>query len=367
MKLWHIAALLVLGLAVGAVFPYRLTAIFGQATLYVFLPALIFEAAWNLDFHVMRRCWKPIALLAVPGVLITATVIAVCVHFIGTFAWSAALLLGAILSATDPIAVVAVFRRVPVPKQLATIVESESLLNDAVAVVVYRAIIAAILLSGGMGAVVHAAWQAVLGVAIGIVLGLVLAYLAAFALREAFSAPVQAVASFAGAYGVYILADRFNWSGIFAVLTFGIALREFERHRISVTASKGVETIWEIAALGANVVLFFLVGAALDFHRLTHTLAAVAITLAAVFLARALLAYGLLRFAGEPIDPAWRSVVRMAGIRGALSLALALATPAAIAQRSLIIDATMGVVIVTILVGTLTVSPRLERLDLKPD
>lgn len=366
MKLWHIAALLVVGLAVGVAFPYRLTQIFGQATLYVFLPALIFEAAWNLDFHIMRRSWKPIVLLAVPGVALTAAVIAACVHFIGTFAWGAALLLGAILSATDPIAVVAVFRRLAVPKQLATIVESESLLNDAVAVVVYRAIIAAILLAGGAGAIAHAAWQAVLGVAAGIALGLTLAYLAAFVLREAFSAPVQAIASFAGAYGGYVLADHFNWSGIFTVLTFGIALRELERHRISVTAAQGVENLWELAALAANLALFFLIGAALDFRRLTHTLAAVGITLLAVFLARALLANGLLRLSGNPIDPAWRSVVRMAGIRGALSLALALATPAAIPQRSLVIDATMGVVIVTILVGTLTLRVRLERLELGP-
>lgn len=366
MKLWHMAALLVAGLVVGVAFPYRLTEIFGQATLYVFLPALIFEAAWNLDFHLMRRAWKPIVLLVVPGVALTAAVIAVCVHFIGSFAWDAALVLGAILSATDPIAVVAVFRRLPVPRELATIVESESLLNDAVAVVLYRGIVAAIMISGA-SSIVHAAWQAVLGVALGIVIGLALAYAAAFALRERIGAPIQAVMTFAGAYGGYILADHFNWSGIFTVLTFGIALRELERHRISVTAAEGVENIWELAAVAANVLLFFLIGAALDFRRLTHMLPALGITLLAVLAARALLSYGLLAFLRERIQPAWRSVVRMAGIRGALSLALALATPAAVAQRSLVIDATLGVVVVTVLVGTLTLRRRLEALNLEPD
>ena len=364
MRLWHIAALLVVGLLVGAVFPYRLTAIFGQATLYVFLPALIFEAAWNLDLRVMRRAWKAIVLLAVPGVALTAAVISVCVHYVGTFGWSAALVLGAILSATDPIAVVAVFRRLEVPKELATIVESESLLNDAVAVVLYRAILAAIVVSAGSGAMFQAAWQAVAGVAAGIALGVAIAYVAAFALRDYIAAPVQAVATFAGAYGVYILADRLNWSGIFAVLAFGIALHEFERHRISVTAAQGVEDIWEIAALVANVVLFFLIGAALDPRRLVHTLPAAGFTLLAVFVARALLANGLLALARQRVHSAWRSVVRMAGIRGALSLALALATPAALHQRSLVIDATLGVVIVTLLVGSLTLNRRLERMDL---
>lgn len=364
-KLWHIAALLIAGLAVGAIFPYRLTQIFGEATLYVFLPALIFEAAWNLDLHLMRQAWKPIVLLAVPGVAVTAAVIAVCVHFIGTFAWGAALTLGAILSATDPIAVVAVFRRLQVPRELAVIVESESLLNDAVAVVVYRAVIASLLLSGTGGEIWHATWQALLGVAAGIALGVAIAYVAAFAMRKQVAGPVQAIASFAGAYGGYVLADRLNWSGIFAVLAFGIALREFERHRISVTAAEGVENIWEFAALVANVALFFLIGAALDFRRLTHTLPAVGVTLAAVFVARALLANGLLRLVPKRVHPVWRSVVRMAGIRGALSLALALATPQEIGQRSLLIDATMGVVIVTILIGSLTLGRRLERLDLE--
>jgi CPA1 family monovalent cation:H+ antiporter len=354
MKLWHIGTLLVVGISVGVAFPDRLTGVFGQATLYVFLPALIFEAAWHLDFHLMRRAYVPIALLAVPGVVLTAGVIAICVHFAGGFTWSAALVLGAILSATDPVAVVAVFRRLHVPRELATIVESESLLNDAVAVVLYRAIVTS--------AIAFAAVHAVLGVLCGVAIGAALAYAGAFALRRSVAAPVQSFATFAGAYGAYFVADRFGWSGIFAVLTFGIVLRELERHRISVTAAEGVEKFWDGAALVANVALFFLIGAALDFTRLVHSLPAAGVTFGAVLLARLLLSYGLLSLARAKLKPFWRTVVGMAGIRGALSLALALATPAAIAQRGLIINATFAVVVLTILAGTLMLEPRLERL-----
>ncbi len=367
MKLWHIAALLVAGIAVGAVFPGRLTALFGQATLYAFLPALIFEGAWNLDFHLMRRAYAPIMLLAVPGVALTAVVIALCAHYVGAFNWDAALLLGAILSATDPVAVVAVFRRLPVPRELATIVESESLLNDAVAVVLYRALTAALLLSASAGGVLRATGHALLGVAIGIVIGAVLACAAALALRRHIGAAVQSAATCAGAYGAYILADHFGWSGIFAVLTFGIVVRELERHRISVASSQEVATFWDAIALIANVLLFFLIGAALDFTQLVHVLPAAAVTLGAVLLARVLLSYGLLSLARARLKPFWRTVVRMAGIRGALSLALALATPAAIAQRNLVINVTFAVVVVTILVGTLTLRQRLERLDLETE
>jgi CPA1 family monovalent cation:H+ antiporter len=363
LKLWHIAALLVAGIAVGVAFPGRLTSVFGTATLYVFLPALIFEAAWHLDFQLVRRNWKAIVLLAVPGVLLTAGIIAVCAHYAGPFTWAAALLLGAILSATDPVAVIAVFRRLPVPRTLANIVESESLLNDAIAVVIYRAILAALVLSVGASGVWTAASQAIVGVILGIAVGVVLAYVAAFAVHEVVTAPFQSAATLIGAYGGYFLADRFGWSGIFATLTFGVALRELERRRISVASAQGVETFWDGAATMANIVLFFLIGAALDL-RLLHSLPAAGVALAAVFIARSVLAYGLLRLAHDLLRPFWMTVVGMAGIRGALSLALALATPAAVPQRGVIIDATFAVVVVTILIGTLTLGRRLERMPL---
>ncbi len=365
MRVWHFAVLLAIGIAAGIALPGRLTGLFGAATLYVFLPALIFEAAWNLDAQMVRRAWKPVALLAAPGVVLTAALVAACVHYFGGFAWSAALLLGAILSATDPVAVVALFRRLPVPRALAAIVESESLFNDAVAVVVYRAIVAAVLAGSGAAQMERVVGFAVLGVIAGILIGAALAYLAAFALRDAVSAPAQSAATLIGAYGAYFLADRLGLSGIFAVIAFGIGLRELERRRMSVESASGVARFWETASIAANIVLFFLIGAALDLTRLLHALPASGVTVAAVLLARAALAYGLLSIVRSHLKPFWRTVVRMAGIRGALSLALALATPAAIPQRGLIVDATFAVVVLTILAGSLTLRRRIARLPLE--
>lgn len=363
MKLWQIAAVLIAGIGVGIALPDRLTNTFGEATLIVFLPALIFEAAWNLDFHEMRRAWKPIVLLAVPGVFVTAAIIAVCVRVAGGAAWPAAILLGAILSATDPVAVIALFRQIPVPKRLATIVQSETLLNDAIAVVLYRAVSAAVLVTAGSAGVAGAAGLAIAGVAVGIGIGFAFAFLTAIALAERVSAPVQTAATILGAYATYFIAEYFGWSGIFAVLTFGIVLRELERHRITVTAAVGVSKSWYVIAAIANVALFFLIGAALDLTRLEHTLPAAGVTVGAVLLSRVAVAYGLLAFVH--VKPAWRTVVRMAGVRGALSLALALATPARMPGRTLIVDATFAVVVVTILVGALTLRRRVGALDLE--
>jgi CPA1 family monovalent cation:H+ antiporter len=225
--------------------------------------------------------------------------------------------------------------------------------------------IAAIIFSSGAAGIWRVTWQALAGVVIGIAIGGALAYLAAFALRRHIGAPVQCVATFVAAYGGYFVADRFGWSGIFTVLTFGIALRQLERRRISVAAAESVDQFWKVAAIVANVALFFLIGAALDFRQLAHALPAAAVTIGAVLLARALLAYGLLAPVRSRLRPFWRTVVQMAGIRGALSLALALSTPTELPQRALVVNATFAVVVATILVSTLTLPWRLKRLDLE--
>ena len=364
MRLWHISALLVAGVTIGALFPGRLTGLFGQATLYVFLPALMFEGAWHLDARLMRGSWRAIALLALPGVAVTAAIVALFVHYFAGFAWVPACALGAILCATDPVAVIAIFRRLPVPRRLATIVESEALFNDAVAVVLYRAVLAASLLLPGGGGPVRAAFNALTGVAFGILLGAALAYVASFVLRKRIDTSVQCLATLVGAYGGYFLAERAGWSGIFAVVAFGIALRELERTQLPVRSAQGVESFWAGIATSANFVLFFLLGAALDFTRLAAGAPVAGITLAAVLLARIVLAYGLLHFVRSQVRRVWQTVVRMAGIRGALSLALALAMPAAAGQRGAIIDATFAVVLVTLLAGSLTLDKRIQRLDL---
>ncbi len=147
MKLWQILAVVAIGIVYGLIQPGRLAYAFGHATLYVFLPPLLFEAAWNLNFRAMRRQWIAIGVLAGPGVLLTAVIVAGALAVVRV-PFGPALLTGAILSATDPIAVVAVFRRLPVPRTLATIVECESLFNDAVAVVLYRGVLVALSVGG---------------------------------------------------------------------------------------------------------------------------------------------------------------------------------------------------------------------------
>ncbi|MEO9169576.1 MAG: cation:proton antiporter [Candidatus Baltobacteraceae bacterium] len=363
MKLRQIAIVLVVGVVVGELRPGLFADILRNATLYVFLPALIFEAAWQLDFTLMRRAWRPIALLAIPGVAITAAVIALVAHAFGGMALAAALVLGAILSATDPVAVVAIFRRLKVPALLATIVESESLLNDAVAVVLYRAILGAIVVGGASSQIGRVAIEAAVGSLVGILTGIAGAWLFSFALRKGVPAVAQALATFAAAYLVYFAAEHLRASGIFAVIALAIGMRQFESAFGSLEVVRSVDAAWTAAATLANAVLFFLVGASVEAAHLWGARTILLWVILGVVVARIAVAYGLLAFAPKMLR-SWRIVVQLAGVRGALSLALALGVPASFAARETIIDATFTVVILTILIGALTYERHINALDL---
>jgi CPA1 family monovalent cation:H+ antiporter len=273
-----------------------------------------------------------------------------------------ALLTGAILSATDPLAVVAVFRRLPVPRTLATIVECESLFNDAVAVVLYRAMLVAVAAGAvSAGSIAVVTLQTVAGALGGIALGIALAFVVARALHGR-SAAVQIAATMICAYGAYFAADYAHLSGIFATIAAGVAVRFFERSWITLEIAGDVNRFWDVAALVANVVVFFMAGAALEIGRLSQAPVFTIATLAGVAVARAAVGGLLIMW---PYPREWVDVVRVAGMRGALCLALALALPAAFPNREAIVDATFAVVLATLIVSSLALDSVVRRASLR--
>ncbi len=362
MKLWQIIVVVALGIGYGLIEPGRFAYAFGHATLYVFLPVLLFEAAWNLNYKAIRRQWIAIATLAGPGVLLTASIVAGALSVVRV-PFGPALLTGAILSATDPIAVVAVFRRLKVPKTLVTIVECESLFNDAVAVALYRGVLVSLALgAASSGAIALVALNTLGGAAGGVLLGIVLAFVLARVLRGSRDARIQIGATVLCAYGAYFAADELRLSGIFATIACGIALRYYERAWITLSIAEDVNRFWDVGALLANVLVFFLVGAALQIGRVTQEPVFVVACIVAVAVARIVVA-GLLLPCPYPRE--WIDVVRVAGMRGALCLALALAIPASIPYREAIVDATFAVSLATLAAGSLTLTRVVARAALR--
>lgn len=358
MKLWQIFLAVGLGVVYGLIEPGRLQYALGHATLYAFLPVLLFEAAWNLNAKAVRRHWVAISVLAGPGVLLTAAIVAGALSIVRV-PIAAALLAGAILSATDPIAVVAVFRRLRAPSTLATIVECESLFNDAVAVALYRGVLATIALGALSGAgLALIALETLAGAVGGLLLGIGIAFAIARLLGGVGNVRIQIGATILCAYGAYFAADYLKLSGIFATIACGMALRYFERAWITLSIAEDVNRFWDLGAFVANALVFFMVGAALQIGRLAaEPLFAVA-CLAGVALARVAVSGLLLP---SPYPREWIGVVRVAGMRGALSLALALAIPPSVPYRQAIVDATFAVALATLIAGSLSLVPVVRR------
>ena len=339
--------------------------VFGPSLLLVFLPTLVFEAAWNLDASAAALRWIPIAALAVPGVALTTLVVGAGLAAAGLLPLVPALLLGAILAATDPIAVIPVFRRIAVPDELAAIVEGESLFNDGTAIVLYGVLVALVAGGGGLAAL-HPGRIAleVAGVSLGgAALGFVAAVLVTLLLRGVEDVSLALVGTVVAAYGGYLAADALHVSGIFGAVVAGIALRAFRRFPWSERAAAAVGFFWEALAYFAASFVFIAMGLAISFPRIVHEPQLVVLTLLLVSGARLALAYGGLPLCGIR-DLAWQHVVALAGMRGALSVALALGLPADLPYRPKIIDAVYGVVFVTLIVQGLAIGPVLRRLRL---
>jgi CPA1 family monovalent cation:H+ antiporter len=341
--------------AIGAIFriepPFR----FGDALLFVFLPPLIFEAAWNLDLDSLRRTAWRIALLAVPGTLATAGIVAGALMLVNALPAGAALLFGSIVAATDPVAVVAAFRRVTVPADLRTLVEGESLSNDGVALVLFAFALA---LAAGMPASLGTdAVLGVLEVAGGVAIGAAGGLLCAAVLHATDASEYEVTVTVVLAYVAYLTATALHCSGIFATAAGAIALRAaVVRLPRAISNANDVDRAWSALAFMANAVVFIATGLVIQPDRILHEPLLVIAAVVTVMLARAALALVAVR------DRADRITVFLAGMRGALPLALALSLPDTLPYRPQIIDATFAVVLVTIVVQGAPLELVLKRL-----
>ena len=335
----------------------------------VFLPTLIFEAAYNLDFRHLRENLRPITILAIPGVLLTASVVAVLVHYGGGLDWPLAFLFGAIVSATDPVSVVAVFRELGAPTRLRTILEGESLFNDGTAIVVFRLILGIIL--AGQFNIATSLLEFAVVVTGGLVVGLVLGYAFSYLLGRINDYLLETVLTIVLAYGTYFLAELIHVSGIIAIVAAGLLVGNYgQRVALSPSSKIAVGLSWELLGFIANSLIFLFVGLQIKATKFENDLGVVAVAIAAVLLSRVLVVgltgvvLRLLR-RDRPLPVSWQAVLVWGGLRGAVSLALALSIPLSLEpERERILVMTFGVILFSLLVEGLTMKPLLQRLRL---
>ena len=343
--------------------------------LFVFLPPLLFDAAFRLDEGELRVVARPVLILAVPGTLATAGIVAFVLVLVLHLSLAEALLFGSIVAATDPVAVVGVFRNVNAPTRLAVIAEGESLINDGVAITLYTATIG--LATAGsidvLGAFGLFARQVVGGVAVGALLGLAFSRLTATIDDHL----IEMMLSTALAYGSYLAAQSLETSGALACVAAGLIHGSYGREvGMSVRTRRLLDDLWEYFGFVVNAFVFLLVGFTANLASLAAALGPVLVGVAIVFASRVIVVAGPplllvftrgLRFARrfEAITShAERAVLIWGGLRGALTITLALALPPNLPERQLMVAMAFGVVLFSLLVQGVTLTLVVQRLGL---
>jgi monovalent cation:H+ antiporter, CPA1 family len=365
----YTVALVVVGLLISPIHFLPTIHISPDLILMIFLPALIFEAAWNIRLSELRANLVPVLILAVAGVLLSVGVIATVLRLGAGLTWSAGILFGAMISATDPVSVVAMFRKLGLPARLTTIIEGESLLNDGTAVVVFQ-IVAGIVLGTTALSPGQLVWESIRqfgvialgGLAVGVMVGF-----AASALTSHFDDHLLEITlTTITAYASFLLGEALHVSPVMAVLVAGLVVGNYGRRTgMSATTQVAVTAFWEYAAFVVNSLMFLLIGLEIPLSILAQNLWPVLWGVAAVLLSRAAAIYLLLPVSGrfsEKIPAQWQHVMFWGGLRGALSIALALSLPLATAGRSVMTAMVFGAVMFSLLVQGLTMTPLLRWL-----
>jgi CPA1 family monovalent cation:H+ antiporter len=339
--------------------------------LFVFLPTLIFESAFNMDLRTLRENLAPVLILAVPGLLLSTFLIALVVSIFTPIPFTPALLLGAILSATDPVAVIALFKQLGAPKRLTVLVEGESLFNDATALVLSR-IILGVIAAGALSA--NSASAGVLdffivfvgGVAVGVALGATAGMILGLVESDSF---IEITITTALAYVSFWLGEEiFHVSGIMATVAAALTIGSWGRMKISPDIRRYMGNFWEYLAFIANALIFLLVGMEVKITELVSEWDKLFWVIIGMLISRAVVVYGLMSVVGrlpgdEPVSRDYQTVMFWGGLRGAIALAIVLSLPH-FEFSDMFVSLVTGAVLFTLIVQGLSINRVVHMLGL---
>lgn len=347
--------------------------------LAILVPPLLFEATLQIKWEKLRKDLVPILLLAILGTLLSTVIVGEIVTWVLDVPLLAALAFGALISATDPVAVIAFFRNLGVSKRLQLLVEGESLFNDGIAIVLFNMAIG-FAVSGVdpaaegislLGTGITTFLQVALGgLGVGLVLGFFTSYVI---LKNVDDQLIETTTTVALALGSYVLAESLHLSGILAVVAAGLMVGNIGMQNTSPSTRLTLENFWEFAAFLANSLVFLLIGLEIEIYQLWPNIIPIIVAVLAVLFSRAIVVYGITgtysHFASLPqrIPVSYRHVMFWGGLRGAISLALALTLTGEVFGAGFANELRMmafGVVLFTLLVQGTTIENLIVRLGL---
>ena len=359
-----------------------------ELLLQVFLPILLFEAAFHVDLKSFLNNRRAILFLAIPGVIIgmvltTAVFVPVAKLIRGDMMWQVGLVTAAMLAATDPISVVAIFKEFTVSKRLGIIVEGESLINDGIAVVLFGVVVKITADSLGLtipslhdpGENVQALHvigvflrEVFLGTALGVAVGLAMSYLTSKVNDHLIEVALTAIA----AYGSNVAAMQLHASGVIAVVVCGMMVGNVgAKHGMSPTTREAVFSFWEFAAFMANSFVFILIGLEIRLSELWADAGLIVAFFVIMILVRSITVFGvhnLVRREDLRLKKPWLPVITWSGLRGSLSMVMAMMLVAGDSEgettRKLILNLVFGVVLLSILLQGTTIEWLMKRVGL---
>jgi monovalent cation:H+ antiporter, CPA1 family len=369
----YTVALVLTGLALGILNLFTPPHLTKELLFSVFLPGLLFEAAFHIEFREFWRNRLAIAALAVPGVAaavalttVILTPVVNTLHLEQDFTWQYALVFGALIAATDPIAVVAVFRSLGAPRRLSVLLDGESLLNDGTAIVFFMLSLS--LVTGASVTTRQLATDFLKIVGMGGLIGAAVGLAVSQVIKQIDDAMIEITLTTIAAYGAFVTAEHFQYSGVIAVVVAGVLCGNYgARSGMTPSTRVAVETFWEYVAFALNSIVFLLIGLEVHLNALFGSWKAILVAYLIVTAGRGLVIFAVssvLRRTRESIPWLWSFVLTWGGLRGGLPMVLVLSLPKEFLHRDLLVTMTFGVVMISILVHGMTVSPLLRWLGI---
>jgi monovalent cation:H+ antiporter, CPA1 family len=369
-KLSYTIFLVVVGLLLSILKPFDIQ-LSKEMILFVFLPPLLFEGSLHMKLEYLRRYAWPIGILAMIGTLVSAGLIALAAQILLGFGWPSALLLGVILSPTDPVSVLSLFKQHGAPKGLQMILEGESVFNDGVGIVLY--VILLKVLSGEsvtpLGGILEF-FQIVIG---GAFIGAGVGYLAMQLISRIHDHLTEILISLVCAYGAFVLAEVFHFSGVISTVVAGLLMGNLGlKHAMSDSTRESLLLTWEVLAFMSNSAVFLLIGLSVNIGNLVGSLGWIAAAIAFMLFSRIAVIYGLvpisnlLQKTNDKVPMAWLHAAYWGGLRGAIPIALVLGleTQYQAVQNTTLSTIVFGVTVFSIIVQGITMQPLMVRLGL---
>ncbi|WP_345241308.1 cation:proton antiporter [Pontibacillus salipaludis] len=342
------------------------SSVFQAIIISLFLPILLGDATLKMPFHHLYGMKKLVLSLAFLGTFISFVVIGFSVYFLLGLPIVVAFTFAALMSATDPISVISIFKDLGVPEKMSTIMEGESLFNDGIAVVLFK--ISSIYLltymdmgAAGVGSGVFLFLKFAIG---GALVGLAIGFIFSQVIRIFDDYPLEIALSMLLFFGSYFIAEHFKVSGVIAVVIGGLLFGSYgKKIGMSEETKVNINTFWDTITLLANSIIFLMVGIEIREVDFTGKWGIIALAIVIVLVGRTIAIYTATSYISH-LTQKERFLVNWAGLRGSLSIALALSLPADFSGREDILLLTFSVVLFSLVVQGLTIKPLIKKFNM---